>query len=148
MFSLKDIVFELNKDKDNNELHGHQDLLMKYNDLDWEYYKSFSHKKYKKNLVYRNDNYEIFIICWSPGQFSPIHNHPENGCIFKIIEGEMSEYRYNINLDLIELNNLTKDSIGYIDKFGTHKMYNESNKTVVSLHIYSPPNFNAKIYKI
>ena len=67
----------------------------------------------------------------------------------KIIKGELSEHVYNPkNLTIIELNNLTENSIGYIDNCrAIHRMSNESKKeNCVSLHIYSPPNFVATLY--
>ena len=52
---------------------------------------------YTKNLVFRNDNFEIFVVCWSGKQGSYIHDHSENGCILKILKGRLTEYKYNVN---------------------------------------------------
>jgi cysteine dioxygenase len=146
MSTLKDIISEMQNGKNMKEL---LEVVKIYNSDDWKEYEIFSEKKYKKNLVFRNNNFEIFVICWKPKQYSAIHNHSENGCIFKIIKGQLSEHRYKQEtLKLIELNNLSKDSIGYIDNNeGIHRVLNESkNEDCVSLHIYSPPNFLATLY--
>jgi cysteine dioxygenase len=145
MCTLKDIILDINNGKNMKELF---EIVKTYNSDDRKEYNFFSEKKYKKNLVFRNSNFEVFIICWKPRQFSPIHDHSENGCILKIIKGELTEYIYNREpLKLIELNNLTKNSIGYIDNNQSiHKMINESTENCVSLHIYSPPNFVARIF--
>ena len=146
MCTLKEIISELNQ---NPKLSDLKETLKKYNSDDWEKHKCFSERNYKKNLVFQNDNFEMFLVCWGPMQSTYIHDHSENGCIFKIIEGEISEHLYNEKLELIELNNLTEDSIGYIDnQMGLHRMTNESKKeNCISLHIYSPPNFVATLFK-
>jgi cysteine dioxygenase len=146
MCTLKDIISEIKNGKNMKEL---LEIVKTYNSNDWEDYEFFSEKTYKKNLVFKNSKFEIFIICWNPRQSSPIHDHSENGCIFKIIKGELSEHVYNPkNLTIIVLNNLTENSIGYIDnRHAIHRMINESKKeNCVSLHIYSPPNFVATLY--
>ena len=28
---------------------------------------------YKRNVLYRNDDIEILLICWMPGQKTPVH---------------------------------------------------------------------------
>lgn len=146
MCTLNDIISEMKLNKPIKELLI---ILEKYDSDDWKEYDFFSELNYKKNLVYRDKNYEMFVVCWKPKQASFIHNHPENGCIFKIIEGELSEHRYDEDsLTLIESNNLSKNSLGYIDDTeGLHKMMNESKKKCVSIHIYSPPDFIATLFK-
>lgn len=42
---------------------------------DWESYVNFCDHKYARNLVNANDMLEMMVICWLPGQVSPIHNH-------------------------------------------------------------------------
>ena len=49
-------------------------------------YKNFGDKTYQRNLVLKNTEVSIMILCWKPGQKSPIHNHPNQGCIMKIIK--------------------------------------------------------------
>ena len=44
---------------------------------------------------------------------------------------------------------LKNGDVSYIDDtLGIHQIFNYFNKTAYSLHIYSPPNFEAKIYSI
>ena len=42
---------------------------------DWREFALFCPHKYARNLVEFNDNFELIILCWLPGQESPIHNH-------------------------------------------------------------------------
>ena len=36
-------------------------------------YSNKTKKNIRKNLVYRNDDFEIFVICWKNNDASPIH---------------------------------------------------------------------------
>ena len=113
-----------------------------YESNDYLKYLTFDSKTYKKNLVYRNDDFEIFVVGWKSKQSAPIHNHSENGCLFKILKGSIIEQCYNHDIELIGHNLLVKDMAKYIDnKRCYHSMNNISLSETVSLHIYSPPNF-------
>uniref|UniRef100_A0A6C0J053 Cysteine dioxygenase n=1 Tax=viral metagenome TaxID=1070528 RepID=A0A6C0J053_9ZZZZ len=100
----------------------------------------FDKEKYKKNVVYRNSNYEIILITWLPGQQTKLHAHPKNGCIMKVLEGELNENLY-IPGKIID-NIYKKEDISYIDNtIGKHIISNNSKNNTISLHIYSPPNY-------
>ena len=89
-------------------------------------------------------NFEILVICWQPGQGSPIHNHAERGCVLRVLEGELQEVRYYADereeKTILDINRST-----YIDNsIGLHKIVNQSDENTVSLHIYSPGYFVPK----
>jgi len=103
-----------------------------------EYKIKLKKNDYNKTILFKNDIFEIIIIFWDEGSIAPKHNHPKNGCLLTVIEGELEETIFNKNI--IKKNILTKNTHSYIhDKYGLHKIYSK-NKSV-SLHIYSPPNF-------
>ena len=145
MFTLKQIIEILNKE--NKPLNNLEYILKDYNHNDYSEYVNFDDKNYKRNLIFKNSNYEILLICWKPGQSSKIHDHPKNGCIFKMLEGQLSEFIYNQDLQLTQSTNLNKNTVGYIDdEKGYHKIVNDLKKNAVSIHIYSPPNYKAGVY--
>jgi len=131
----------------NRNLLVNKNILSSYNSTDWKQYISFDKQDYKKNLVYRDNNFEMFVVCWLPNQKTKIHNHPEGGCLLKILEGNMIEELYDKNFVLQENNNLVMSDVIYIDdSIGIHKMKNNEENTI-SLHIYSPPNFIPSLLK-
>jgi len=149
MKTLDELFDYISKKLDNNKLSDFKLCVKEYSGDDWKKYVSFSEDKYKKNLVKRNDQLEIFVICWNNNQISAIHDHPSNGCILKVLQGELEENYYNnINnkVELINVNLCKENSIGYQEgKNGLHSIKNNYNKTI-SLHIYSPPNYKLSFY--
>jgi hypothetical protein len=93
---------------------------------------------YQKTLLFRNDLFDIYQINWNKNSITPVHNHPQNGCILKIISGKLQESIFNPNL--ISTNLLSTNQISYIDdSLGLHQI--QALEDTISLHIYSPPNF-------
>ena len=133
----------------NNTLLNGKKYLENYNSLDYKKFINLKNNIYNKELVYRDNKFELFIISWNKNQYSGIHNHSGKGCLFKILEGEIVESRYNIkNLEKESMIKYDKYSdISYIDnRLYYHKMENIFNIPCISLHIYSPPDFKATIY--
>ena len=110
--------------------------LNSFHSNEWIQYLKFNHQKYSRNLVFENDFYKMYVLCWLPRQKTPIHDHPGNGCMFKIVQGELEETLYDGN------SNLLATKTHYVDDFTSiknklHAMENKSNNYSVSLHIYS-----------
>ena len=70
--------------------------LKKYKENDYKKYINLDNKVYKRSLVYRDKDFEIMIISWNINQKSKIHNHSSNGCLFKVLEGNIKESLFNI----------------------------------------------------
>ena len=130
-----------------NNLSKSKKILENYTYNDWRYYMIFNEENYKKNLVFRNKYIEAFVVCWLPGQRTKIHNHSKQGCILKVLKGNMDEITYDSkNLKILDRNKLIENDIRYIDNsIINHKMINNDEKTV-SLHIYSPSNFKPTFF--
>lgn len=101
-------------------------------------FSNISKKKYYRHKLYNNNIFDLILIKWDKKSKSPIHDHPSNGCLMYVIEGELTEKRYHNNT--IKENILKKNNISFIhNKIGKHKII--ANKETYSLHIYSPPNY-------
>jgi cysteine dioxygenase len=129
---------------DNNMIIGEslekfKKYLNEINILNYQDYIHFDDKTYKKNLVKRNQKIELYIICWKKGQSSSLHSHPKNGCLMKILNGNLEEIIHK-NKE-IKSNIYNENQISYIhDKIGKHIIRSLDTDTI-SLHIYSPPKF-------
>ena len=104
--------------------------------------------RYIRKKLASNNNFDVYLIKWLPYCESAIHDHPDNGCFFKILDGEIIEEVYSKNLNVIDTNYYMKSNFGKIhDDIGYHKMINKSNKECISLHVYSPSNYKTNNYK-
>jgi predicted metal-dependent enzyme (double-stranded beta helix superfamily) len=144
---LNELINNLNNDlsmpeNKNKKLYHFSHYLEIYNGNEWIEKVNFNPtKNYTINLLYRNDTFEIYIICWNPNQESKIHNHSKRGCLMKVLRGELLHEIYTKKLRLLNGGHIYEDKVKYIhDDVGYHKIINGNQKTV-TMHIYSPSNF-------
>lgn len=126
--------------------------ILNYTGNDWKKYVSLDDEKYTRNIIFTNDKIEIILICWNNRQSSCIHDHPDYGCLFRILDGELHEYVYvfsnDNNIKISNINVLSKNQLSY--KQGNkelHTIINNKDSPTMSLHIYCPPNYKPNIYK-
>ena len=107
---------------------------------------------YKLKLPYTDssDIFNMYIIKWNPGSLSPIHNHPELGCIMRILEGDVLEKKYDHDINLETETLLSSDKnydinlkTTYIDDSQNyHSISNISYKPAYTLHAYGYKPFS------
>eukprot|EP01104_Vermistella_antarctica_P019689 TRINITY_DN7863_c0_g1_i1.p1 TRINITY_DN7863_c0_g1~~TRINITY_DN7863_c0_g1_i1.p1 ORF type:complete len:206 (+),score=42.65 TRINITY_DN7863_c0_g1_i1:42-620(+) len=127
---------------------------------DWKEYALFTDDFYARNLIQKNDLYEIMVICWKEGQVSPIHNHEGSGCWLGVLEGDIKETYYHTcnncckvgemccsNLREGSSSTLKNGRVGFIsDGIALHVIEPTNSKCGVSLHLYSPPIKECNVY--
>jgi cysteine dioxygenase len=106
---------------------------------------------YTRNLISTdNKSYALILIWWNKGKYSPIHDHPSDGCWVKIISGTVNEIQYECkNNKLIERSNkILTSGVTYMDNYiGLHKVGNpDINLDAITLHLYLPPYNKCKIW--
>lgn len=149
--TLDELYAELDSIYTDHKLRKHSPILERYEGEDWIPLVEYDDKTYcrKKLESYSNDRFEFILISWNPNQSSPIHDHPESGCLLKILKGELVEEIYDRSDELNHLttNKLQTSSVSYMESNRIlHRIVNETNTPTISLHIYSPPNYNCKCY--
>ena len=115
-------------------------------------YSHFNKKTYTRNMIYKDSNFEVLLICWSAGQMSPIHGHEGEKCWFKILSGSLEIYNYKIKttrpLKLKKMEKITA-STGYLDgPADIHSINNCYKNPVITLHIYAKPYDTCDIYDL
>jgi cysteine dioxygenase len=152
-FKMKtlDILFDqITKElREEKPLSSLKPYLEKYTGVDWKPYKFFSPNHYTRHVLKINDVVELVIICWEVNQGCPIHDHPVNGCLVRILQGEVRENTYELKDHPVLLNSRTLKTNGVIFQQGNligHEIINNSDKRATSLHIYSPPNYKPNFY--
>jgi len=115
-------------------------------------YFNWSLNFYTRNLIYKDDRFEMMAVCWEKGQASRIHNHSEQRCWMTVPVGkllgqnfaivdidESRGYCKLIETDTFDLSNCLAAKVELEEP--VHQMLNldEYNQRAVSLHIYSTP---------
>jgi cysteine dioxygenase len=105
----------------------------------------FSENHYQRNRVIRFPDIEMLVVCWRPGQYTPIHDHAGSICTIKVLTGTLTEIIFEKNsLGYLLPTQKTEIKAGKsccsIDE-SIHLVGNfEANNTdLITLHCYSPP---------
>jgi len=100
--------------------------------------KQFKENHYARHLVFKSANVEILVVCWRPGQGSPVHHHDTSDGLMIIMEGEITNTSYF--QDGRKVTTVWRPGdVGHTPVGVSHEVMNTSNNDVVSLHVYAPP---------
>ena len=107
---------------------------------------------YTRNLIHKDDRFEMMAICWEPGQVSRIHNHSDQKCWMTVPVGklrgqnfavaeidESKGYCKLVETDAFEMSDCVAAKVELEEP--VHQILNlaEYDQRAVSLHIYSKP---------
>ena len=122
---------------------------------DWKELARFHADHYTRNLVHRDRQFELLVLCWGPGHETPIHNHEGQDCWMVVLDGEIEEVRYAFPaaghvgaLDPIGAKTFRVGDVAYIqDEIGLHLVRTASPRLAgVSLHLYAAPYDECNVY--
>jgi len=112
----------------------------------------WSENFYTRNLIYKDERFELMAICWDKGQVSKIHNHADQMCWMTVPVGKLRGQNFRtVEIDeaksfckLEETNdfNLSDCLTAKVElEEPIHQILNlpEFDERAVSLHIYSKP---------
>ena len=122
-------------------------------------YLFFSNHCYTRNLIYKNELFEVMAICWEVGQCSRIHNHHEQKCWMSVPIGKLKGQNFK-QLEIDQAKRYCK--IEETDEYEIcpkqpakvemdepiHQIFNlpKYQERAVSLHVYSKPFDKCLIY--
>lgn len=120
-----------------------------------ETYISFRPDRYTRNLVYKDETFELLVICWGIGQRAPIHGHEGEYCWTRVERGSLriTNYRELSEAPLVldRLKEPVNGARGYLDgPADIHEVENLASfgQAAVSLHVYSRPYSECDIYDL
>jgi cysteine dioxygenase len=115
-------------------------------------YLFWSPKFYTRNLIFKDDRFEMMAICWDRGQVSRVHNHCEQRCWMTVPIGRLKGQNFAVDAideatgycklretDSFELADCLTAKVELEEPI--HQILNlpEFDDRAVSLHIYSKP---------
>ncbi len=117
-------------------------------------YLGFKTGNYSRHRVMKNEFVEMLVLCWKPGQRTPIHDHNgSHGSVF-VHQGILWEtiFDYDTETGLqykshreLRAGGLTGSEIPDIHQLGNPDV---SGRDLVTIHIYAPPLGVLKTYKL
>lgn len=147
------------------------DIVIRDDDL--APYKTWKEGGYSRNLVYRDDLFEMIVLCWDVGQESAIHNHAGQDGWVMVQEGTLEVTNYRLltcdvteksggrqptpcksgcHSELEKVDSLTVPAGTAVAEVGgevhIHKIANPAKhgERAISIHIYSKPLDSCIIY--
>lgn len=115
-------------------------------------YLFWSEKFYTRNLIYKDERFEMMAVCWESGQVSRVHNHYDQRCWMTVPIGRLKGQNFAVEAideatgycklketDAFELADCLTAKVELEEPI--HQMLNlhEYNARAVSIHIYSKP---------
>jgi predicted metal-dependent enzyme (double-stranded beta helix superfamily) len=102
-------------------------------------FKEFQDSHYTRHLVLQSERLEILVVCWRPGQCSPVHGHGPSDGIMIMLEGSLVNTTFPPNGERTITTVWQPGDVGHTPVGYQHEVKNTSDKDVMSLHIYAPP---------
>jgi predicted metal-dependent enzyme (double-stranded beta helix superfamily) len=101
----------------------------------------WNEEHYTRNCLYSTPSIEVLLMCWMPGQHTPVHDYSFKEGWTKILKGQLLLEYFRVDENgLVKTDEqvLKEGDIAYLrDDLGVHRFINESNENTVSLHIYA-----------
>lgn len=115
-------------------------------------YFHWSEKFYTRNLIFKNERFEMMAVCWNKGQISKIHNHADQMCWMTVPVGKLHGQNFRAletdaargfcrleETNCFDLSDCLTAKVELEEPI--HQILNlpEFETRAVSLHIYSKP---------
>ena len=119
----------------------------------------FSEATYTRNLIFKNELFELLTLCWERGQVSRIHNHRDQQCWMAVPIGTLQVQDFRVmdrdperktcRLEASRNYPITPACPAEVDvNEPVHQVLNlaEFGGRAVSLHVYSKPFDSCEVY--
>jgi cysteine dioxygenase len=115
---------------------------------------SFKEGTYARHRVHLGEHAELLVLCWRPGQRTPIHDHAGSYGAVKVLRGVMWETIFEMDgasgLAYRSAREWTPGHVTGADVPDIHQLGNPdiSGQDLVTLHFYAPPLASLNVYKV
>lgn len=121
--------------------------IAKFIDIPAADFMAFAHwadEGYTRNCIELTEDFELILLCWNPGDVTPVHCHGQQRCWVRQVSGKLEEVIYQKNrsgkLGELRRHELQSGGLSYMDDaMGYHSLQNNSDAMAMSLHLYAKP---------
>lgn len=112
----------------------------------------FDETSYCRNRILRSEALDLLLLCWKPGQRTPIHDHSGSICGVHVVQGEALEISFapsGVGLMVpSDCKRLCSGETTVSRDSEAHMMANVASTShdLVTLHCYSPPLDSMRIF--
>jgi tellurite resistance-related uncharacterized protein len=89
-------------------------------------------------LPFNFSTIDMYVIVWPKHFTSKFHDHAKNGCILKVLQGNLTEIVFTADSKIVKRRLCENDCNYMSNSMGVHKIENNSDDVAVTLHVYSP----------
>ncbi len=117
-------------------------------------YTFFRDAAYTRNLIFKNEYFELLLICWHKGVMTPVHDHNHSFGLMYGVQGRLLEEVFPIVTPGIEMKRSMSREISegcytvITDKIGAHRLKNITDGQSISLHLYVGPVRHCHTYSL
>lgn len=121
---------------------------------DLQSHRGFKAGTYARHRVFRNDYAELLVLCWRPGQRTPIHDHNGSFGAVRVCEGVMWETSFELDkaetLRYRSVREWHPADVTGADVPDIHQIGNPdvSGLDLVTMHLYAPPLGVLNTYRV
>ena len=127
-------------------------LNLNLNENEIKKYSFHKENYYTRNLIHKDTDFELMVICWPPNTSAPIHGHEGEKCWARVQSGALQICNYeqkSLNPLLLERVEKVLGGPNYLDgPADIHSVENLSSESAISLHIYARPFDSCDVYNL
>ncbi len=118
---------------------------------DLEVYFRWNTRHYTRTCIHRNEDLELLVICYEPGQSTSIHDFNSQSAWVYPLVGEVVEERFELRPDgnlqrMNEVQLSAGDSGCFTSNKGIHRFSNRGTERAVTLNLYAKPMSQWRVY--
>jgi cysteine dioxygenase len=148
--TIRELVQELLRHRDTAAYAG---ILARYAvpGHDLEPYIRWNSRHYTRNCVVRNDDLELLVICYEPGQRTSIHDYDSQTAWINVVQGEVLEERFGQGqyggLQLVRETGLRTGMVEVMESGNSiHRFTNQGPGRAVTINLYAKPLSKWRVY--
>ncbi len=120
---------------------------------EWGNYCTWKDSRYTRNCISSCEEYELLLMCWGKNHKSPVHNYSFQQGWIKVLEGELTIQRYEMDREELcchkkEMLSIKAGESTYLnDNMGFHEVFNTNEGNTISLHLTIEKVTNWEVFR-